>query len=89
MSGALRRAFARMHARWGLERPDDDLRERRAGAVTGSGWHIRYQFGEEDGREYLEVFASHRMTNDRLYRIYADGDRELVGASLEPSCEYK
>jgi hypothetical protein len=43
---------------------------------------VQYQFGTEDGVEYLECFTSHRMTNDRMYRVYADGRVEMIDALI-------
>jgi hypothetical protein len=48
-----------------------------------NGWTINYQYGESEGTPYLECFASHRMTNDTLNRIYPDGREELVGYCQE------
>ena len=83
VSEDIRREFARMFANWEIELPDEDVRSRRSGEIREGGWRIQYHFGEEAGREFIELLASHRMTNDRLIRIYADGERELVGASLD------
>ena len=38
-----------------------------------------YQFGIEQGEYYFVYFASHRMTNDTLNRIFANGRTELLG----------
>lgn len=35
---------------------------------------IRYIFNMEDDREYLEIYATHRMTDDRHCKIYEDGE---------------
>lgn len=81
--GRIRREFAKMFASWGVELPDDDIEGRRRGEVRGGGWSIRYVFGKEGDREYLDVFAAHRMTNDRLWRIHEDGTVEMIGASID------
>ena len=44
---------------------------------------MHYRFGEEHGIVCLDVYATNRRTNDRLYRVYADGRVDLVGASTE------
>ena len=31
----------------------------------------------------MDFFASHRMTNDRLYRIWEDGDVVMLAASMD------
>ena len=33
-------------------------------------------FGSDEKGEYLDYYASHRMTNDRHVRIYASGEQE-------------
>jgi hypothetical protein len=52
---------------------------RDAGGYQENGWDVQYRFGED----FLEMFATHRMTNDRLYRVYADGRVEMVGSSTD------
>ncbi len=68
---------------WDITLPEDDLRERRKGSISKAGWSINYRFGSAGGIEYIEYFATHRMTNDTLNRIYEDGNRELVGYCQE------
>jgi hypothetical protein len=70
------------HALYGMVLPDDAV-ERRSGAFEQNGWEVQYKLGIEDGVEYLDFFTSHRMTNDRLYRAYADGRLELIAASTD------
>jgi len=82
--GAIKLAFAGMYADWELALPDDAVAVRQAGAVPNErGWQIRFRFGRADGREYMDVFASHRMNNDRLYRFFENGTVEMLGASLD------
>ena len=42
--------------------------------VVQGGWTIWTVLGEEDGQEYLDYYAMHRMTDDRHMRLYADGE---------------
>ena len=42
-----------------------------------------YRFGEEHGSACLDVYATNRRTNDRLYRVHADGRVHFVGSSTE------
>jgi len=65
--------FAETFAHWGIRLPDADLRERRAGYITEAGWLIQYCFGQDDTGEFLDFYASHRMTDDRHTRLYSDG----------------
>jgi hypothetical protein len=53
------------------------------GKFSDNGWDVGYRFGAEDGTVYLDAFAANRRTNDRLYRIYADGRVDVVGSSTE------
>jgi hypothetical protein len=53
------------------------------GKFSDNGWDVRYRFSAEDGTAYLDAFVSNRRTNDRLYRIYADGRVDMVGSSTE------
>lgn len=39
------------------------------------GWHIYYQFGADDIGEYVEVYATHRMTGDSHYKVYTNEKR--------------
>lgn len=44
---------------------------------------MNYRYLREAGEERLYYFASHRMTNDSLVRIYPDGRSETVDACQE------
>jgi hypothetical protein len=76
-------AFRKQFSHWGISLPELDVRNRSPGVIHQGGWTIRYHFGVEDGREYLEYFAGHRMTNDRLVRICEDGSSETLDACQE------
>jgi hypothetical protein len=79
---ALQRIFNTHFAPDRLSMPDTAL-ERERGSFSVNGWDVRYRFAREGGALVLDVFASHRLTNDRLYRVWADGRVELVGSSSE------
>lgn len=79
----LRQAFSDRFRHWGISLPLSDIEQRASGVIHQAGWTIRYHFNTEDGREYVEFFASHRMTNDTLNRIYEDGVAELVDVCEE------
>lgn len=83
MTSLIKQRFDEKFRPWQIELPADDLAARRRGSIQSHGWTIRYHFGSEQGRDYLEYFASHRMTNDTLNRIYEDGEEALVGFSQE------
>jgi hypothetical protein len=82
-SGSIKRIFDRRFAAWDIVLPAESLTELRRGSIVRNGWTINYQYGNSEGICYLEYFASHRMTNDTLNRIYADGREELLGYCQE------
>ena len=79
----LKDLFDSQYQIWGISLPETDFQQRRNGSILKNGWMIKYRFGWDKGIEYLEFFASHRLTNDTLNRIYEDGDNELVGCARE------
>ncbi|MCI0395303.1 MAG: hypothetical protein L0322_10250 [Chloroflexi bacterium] len=74
----IKETFDRRFRQWQIQLPLDDLRHRRNGSIQQAGWTINYRFGREGSREFLKYFASHRMTNDTLNRIWPDGTAEVV-----------
>jgi hypothetical protein len=79
----IKQIFEKRFAAWGIVLPAESLRERSSGSIHKDGWTINYHFGMEEGESFLEYFATHRMTNDTLNRIYADGREELVDECQE------
>ncbi len=75
--------FDKKYAAWGIVLPEASLKDQARGSISYNGWTINYQFGMEGGQRYLEYFASHRMTNDTLNRICADGREEVLGYCQE------
>jgi hypothetical protein len=61
-------------AAWGIRLPADNVANRRRGKIVQAGWAIWYLFGSDEKGEYLDYYASHRMTNDRHVRILANGE---------------
>ena len=72
--------FNRDFAHWDIVLPPDDIINKRSGKICKRGWIIRYLFGSNQNGEYLDYYASHRMTNDRHVRIYANGESEQLPA---------
>ena len=70
----IKKKFDEYFSNWKIELPNENLNERLNGYIQLSGWLIQYCFGTENGIEYLDFYASHRMTNDRHVRIYANGE---------------
>jgi hypothetical protein len=46
--------------------------------LSGGGWSVSYRVDVDDGAAVLTYFASHRMTDDALHRIDAEGRVETV-----------
>jgi hypothetical protein len=76
----IERRFRLAFAPWGIALPPEEVRERRRDKIVEAGWAIWYLFGEDERGEYLDYYASHRMTDDRHVRIYEDGTEELLPA---------
>ena len=72
-SPSIKDLFEGYFAKWNIELPNENLNNRLSGKITQAGWFIQFCFGKENDLEYLDFYASHRMTNDRHERIYEDG----------------
>ncbi len=70
--------FRRDFGHWGIALPPEDVGERRRGRILAAGWAIWYLFGSDGRGEYLDYYASHRMTSDCHVRIYEDGREESL-----------
>ena len=77
--------FNRSFEIWGIELPEEAVRNQQRGKIVKRGWAIWYLFGGDDAGEYLDYYASHRMTNDRHARLYADGSSK----SLDSYCSMR
>lgn len=74
--------FAEYFANWSIELPPgaEDAKDR--GTIFKAGWTINYLFGQ-DSENYIEFYATHRMTSDRRHRIYELGRVESLDAIQE------
>lgn len=81
--GKIKLLFAKEFAMSDICLAEDDVVNRRPGKIDKNGWDISYLFGSDEKGEYLDYYASHRMTNDRHVRIYADGQREDLPALVD------
>jgi hypothetical protein len=63
-------AFKTEFAHWGLEIPPELLAARKAGFIQSEGWLIQFLFGKDARGEYMDYYASHRMTSDSHVRLY-------------------
>ncbi len=80
----IKQLFEQKYAPWGLILPiAADPKTHRGNLEDDGGWSIAYCYHPEAELPYLEFWACHRMTNDTLQRIYADGRQELVGSCWE------
>jgi hypothetical protein len=79
----IKQTFDRKYAAWSLVLPEASLSARSPGSINKNGWTVNYRYGSEGGQDHLEYFASHRMTNDTLNRIYDDGREEVLGYCQE------
>ena len=66
--------FAQTFGNWDIKLPPDAVVQKQSGTIRKAGWNIRYAFAED----YLDYYATHRMTNDRHVRIHADGSSESL-----------
>ena len=66
--------FARTFENWDIKLPPDAFAMKQPGTIHKAGWTIRYVFDED----YLDYYATHRMTNDRHVRIHADGHSAVL-----------
>jgi hypothetical protein len=65
--------FRKRFAAWGLALPEADIGSRQPGYLPEAGWLVQYTFGRNRGGEYLDYYASHRMTDDEHVRLYDSG----------------
>ena len=74
----LRQRFNRTFAHWGIELPADAMSPGKVWLIVQRGWTIwtRVDVHAEDGREHLDCYSMHRMTNDSHVRWFADGETE-------------
>ena len=81
----LRQRFNRIFACWKIELPVDAMSLGVIWHIVQEGWTIwmRFDISADDGRERLDYYAMHRMTNDRHVRLYADGKEEGLPAMAE------
>lgn len=76
----LRQAFNESFKRWQIELPPDATAPGAVWLIVSASWTVWTLFGAEDGREYLDYYAMHRMTDDRHVRLYANGESEDLPA---------
>lgn len=80
---AIETYFTEYFQHWNISLPPDSVTARAPGHIFEHGWHIGYLWGAENGDEYLEVLAQHRMTDDRHFRVFASGRVEDLPAPAQ------
>ncbi len=75
--------FARTFKNWDIKLPAEAVNNKQAGKLSQAGWNIEYLFGVDGDSEYLDYYATHRMTNDSHVRSHADGKSESLEAPQE------
>lgn len=78
----IKRVFDAHFASYRVTFPERSLHSGR-GKFSENGWDVHYRFGEESGTVCLDVRMENRMTNERLYRVYADGRVDMIGATTD------
>jgi len=61
-----------------IQLPAWNIKVRQPGKMRRRGWSIQYIFGSDGEEEFLDFYATHRMTRDRHVRIRADGSYETL-----------
>src|SRR5688500_16927283 len=79
LDGAIERFNARF-SHWQIKLPPDKVVPRATGLIQERGWSINFSFGTDANGEFLDYYASHRMTDDEHVRLRADGSSELLPA---------
>lgn len=79
----IKQVFDTRYAAWNIVLPAEQVQAQRRGSIVQAGWTIQYHYVTDDQATYLDYFASHRLTNDTLNRIYADGREETLGYCQE------
>lgn len=85
----IRQRFNRAFAHWEIKLPDEAMSLGVVWIIVQQGWTIwtRFDVDAEGGREHLDYYAMHRMTDDCHVRLYADGEEESLPA-IESICVY-
>ena len=79
----VKQVFEQKYAAWNLIFPIEPLQVAAHSTINNQGWTINFRYVLEGAEYCLEYFASHRMTNDTLNQIYADGREEVIGYCQE------
>ena len=75
---AIEDRFSQTFSTWGIRLSPEDVAARRRGKIVKAGWCIWYLFASDETGDYLDYYASHRMTDDEHVRIRYDGQVESL-----------
>jgi len=76
----IEKKFNEYFSRWKIILPRESIKERKPGTIKSHGWFIQYLFGSNNKGDYLDFYASHRMTEDDHIRLYSSGEVEDLPA---------
>ena len=82
----LAQIFEAYFGQWDIRLPAEALATRQPGQLQMAGWTIHYLFGSDERGDYLDFYATHRMTNDRHVRIRMSGETEMLPTILDEIC---
>ena len=74
----IKNSFDKSFSNWDIKLPVDNLEKRKRGSIYYKGWIINYCFGIENGKNYMDYYAQHRMTDPSHERIYEDGTKKSL-----------
>jgi hypothetical protein len=72
--------FADYFKTWEIRLPTEATQDHQPGEIRSHGWTIQFHFRTNERGDFLDFYASHRMTNDRHLRIYESGETERLPA---------
>jgi len=75
--------FNRTFALWDISLSQEDLEPGATYQLSKRGWAIWLRLDADEAGEYLDYYASHRMTNDRHVRLRPGGSGENLPALEE------
>ena len=72
--------FKETFSHWDIQLTAESIASLSPGKIMKAGWCIWYLFGSDENGDYLDYYASHRMTDDTHVRIRIDGTCESLPA---------
>lgn len=69
----IKESFENIFSNWNIKLSEKILEKRERGSFYASGWFIKYCFGTENDRNYMDIYSDNRMTDPSQNRIYEDG----------------